>query len=70
MIGFLQSISNLYTAELRCCWLFELLDGKFKLPSIEKMDNEVFEWVNFMKKNHGDGLYSKTLFGSSTHLVQ
>ncbi|KNA22525.1 hypothetical protein SOVF_033190, partial [Spinacia oleracea] len=53
VIGFSESIANLYTSEIRCRWLFELLDGKFKIPSIQEMEKDVLEWDKFMKRYSG-----------------
>uniref|UniRef100_A0A7N0VCH7 Flavin-containing monooxygenase n=1 Tax=Kalanchoe fedtschenkoi TaxID=63787 RepID=A0A7N0VCH7_KALFE len=36
-VGYLESVSNLHTAELRSIWLSRLADNMFKLPSVEKM---------------------------------
>ncbi|KAL8119860.1 putative flavin-containing monooxygenase 1 isoform X2 [Apium graveolens] len=36
-VGYVESVSNLHTAEIRCIWLARLVGGQFKLPSIEKM---------------------------------
>ncbi|KAF3951311.1 hypothetical protein CMV_023024 [Castanea mollissima] len=36
-VGYLESVSNLHTSELRSIWLGRLVDEKFKLPSVEKM---------------------------------
>ncbi|XAR56230.1 Flavin-containing monooxygenase [Bertholletia excelsa] len=54
IIGFTESFSNLYTAEMRCKWVAELLDGKFKLPNIEQMEEDIGKWDRFQKENAGE----------------
>ncbi|GMJ07570.1 flavin-dependent monooxygenase 1 [Hibiscus trionum] len=48
-VGYIESVSNLHTAELRCKWLSRLADELFKLPSIEKMLEQTAEEMEIMK---------------------
>nr|CAB3491508.1 unnamed protein product [Digitaria exilis] len=36
-VGYVESVSNLHTSELRCRWLAGLLEGRFALPGVEEM---------------------------------
>ncbi|XP_037497324.1 probable flavin-containing monooxygenase 1 [Jatropha curcas] len=63
VIGFSESIANLYTSEIRCRWLAELLDGTFKLPSIKEMEEDVGKWNNYMKRYSG-GQYRRSCIGA------
>ncbi|KAK9101589.1 hypothetical protein Scep_025019 [Stephania cephalantha] len=49
-VGYLESVSNLHSAELRCKWLSRLLDNKFKLPKVNKMLEQTREEMEVMKK--------------------
>lgn len=49
-VGYLESVSNLHSAELRCKWLAKLIDGDFTLPSVEKMIEQTNEEVEVMKR--------------------
>ncbi|GAB2253000.1 hypothetical protein Droror1_Dr00005847 [Drosera rotundifolia] len=59
VIGFSDSLSNLYTSEIQCRWFLELIDGTFKLPSIQEMDKDISRWDEFHKK------YSKQYYRRS-----
>ncbi|KAJ0010031.1 hypothetical protein Pint_34116 [Pistacia integerrima] len=53
VIGFSEGLSNLYTSEMRCWWLVELLDGTFKLPAIKDMEKDMAKWDEYMKRYSG-----------------
>ena len=49
-LGYIESVSNLHTSELRCKWLSRLLDGRFELPSTERMFQQTTEETEIMKR--------------------
>ncbi|CAL5402342.1 unnamed protein product [Camellia sinensis] len=63
IIGFSESVANLYTSEIRCRWLAELLDGTFKLPSIKEMEKDIVEWDKYMKQ-YSDKYYRRSCIGA------
>ncbi|KAG4215363.1 hypothetical protein ERO13_A01G174100v2 [Gossypium hirsutum] len=63
VIGYSESIANLYTSEIRCRWLAELLDGTFKRPSIEEMEKDVRKWDEYLKQYSG-GYYRRKCIGA------
>lgn len=63
IIGFSESVANLYTSEIRCRWLAELLDGTFKLPSNNEMEKDIAEWDKYMKQ-YSDKYYRRSCIGA------
>ncbi|EEF35125.1 probable flavin-containing monooxygenase 1 [Ricinus communis] len=53
VIGFSESLSNMFTSEIRCRWLAGLLDGKFEVPSITEMEKDVANWDKYKKRYAG-----------------
>lgn len=49
-VGYIETVSNLQTAEIRCKWLARLADQKFKLPAVEKMLEQTTKEVEIMKQ--------------------
>ncbi|KAK3438626.1 probable flavin-containing monooxygenase 1 [Eucalyptus grandis] len=49
-VGYLESVSNLHSAELGCKWLSRLAAGEFKLPSVEGMLEQTAREVEVSKR--------------------
>ncbi|GFP85523.1 probable flavin-containing monooxygenase 1 [Phtheirospermum japonicum] len=49
-VGYIESVSNLHTAEIRCKWLSRLVDNQFKLPSVEKMLQQTTQEMEIMRR--------------------
>ncbi|KAL8492582.1 hypothetical protein ACS0TY_023971 [Phlomoides rotata] len=49
-VGYIESVSNLHTAEIRCNWLSRLVDEEFKLPSMEKMVDQITQELEIMRR--------------------
>ncbi|CAN4107290.1 unnamed protein product [Withania somnifera] len=64
IIGFSESVSNLHTSEIRCRWLAELLDGKFKLPSVKDMEKDIGEWDKYKKRYSNLKYYRRSCIGA------
>ncbi|PIM98931.1 Flavin-containing monooxygenase [Handroanthus impetiginosus] len=47
-VGYIESVSNLHTAEIRCKWLSQLVDDKFQLPSVENMIQQTRKEMEIM----------------------
>ncbi|XP_022987213.1 probable flavin-containing monooxygenase 1 [Cucurbita maxima] len=49
-VGYLESVANLHTAEIRSIWLARLVDEKLKLPETRKMVEQINEEMEVMKR--------------------
>ncbi|XP_059633246.1 probable flavin-containing monooxygenase 1 isoform X2 [Cornus florida] len=49
-VGYIESVSNLHSGELRCKWLAELVDDQFKLPNVERMLEQTTKEMEIMKR--------------------
>ncbi|CAN1146662.1 Probable flavin-containing monooxygenase 1 [Linum perenne] len=49
-VGYIESVANLHTAELRSIWLARLVDKKFKLPTVKKMLEQISKEITIMRK--------------------
>ncbi|KAI7726945.1 hypothetical protein M8C21_033244 [Ambrosia artemisiifolia] len=51
MIGYSESLSNIYISEMRAKWVAALLEGAFKLPSVNEMEKDIARWDEYMKQS-------------------
>lgn len=49
-VGYIESVSNLHTSELRCKWLSRLLDEQIELPSVKTMLERTKEETEIMRR--------------------
>ncbi|KAJ0779759.1 putative flavin-containing monooxygenase [Helianthus annuus] len=54
IIGFSDAVSSLFISETRCKWLTALLEGSFKLPTINEMQIDITRWDEYMKQSSGE----------------
>ncbi|XAR61550.1 Flavin-containing monooxygenase [Bertholletia excelsa] len=55
ILGYPESATTLCTTEIRAKWLAHFLAGKFNLPPIREMEDDVKRWEKCMKRYAGDG---------------
>ncbi|KAI3824865.1 hypothetical protein L1987_06337 [Smallanthus sonchifolius] len=61
IIGFSESLSNLYISEMRSKWLVALLEGAFKLPSVKEMQKDIVQWDDYMNQSAGEYHYRSSI---------
>ncbi|XP_057767941.1 probable flavin-containing monooxygenase 1 [Salvia miltiorrhiza] len=63
VIGYSESLSNIFSFEMRCKWLSHFLDGAFALPSMGAMEKEIEAWEKFMKRYAGNKEFRRSCIG-------
>lgn len=53
ILGYTETGSNLCSTEMRSKWVAHFLAGKFKLPTIREMEDDVIQWQNCMQRFAG-----------------
>ncbi|TVU10037.1 hypothetical protein EJB05_43542, partial [Eragrostis curvula] len=54
VVGYSESLSNIYACEMMAKWVARFLDGAFRLPSVRRMEQSVAEWGSYMRRSSGD----------------
>ncbi|NP_001353961.1 Probable flavin-containing monooxygenase 1 [Zea mays] len=63
VLGYSESIANLYTSEIRAKWLAHFMDGGFRMPSVAAMQKDVLEWEKCMKRYAGGRYFRRSCIG-------
>ncbi|KAH6819178.1 hypothetical protein C2S51_002781 [Perilla frutescens var. frutescens] len=63
VIGYSESLSNIFTFEMRCKWVAQFLDEAFQLPSIREMEKEIDAWEKYMKRYAGNSQFKRSCIG-------
>ncbi|KAJ8647162.1 hypothetical protein MRB53_000185 [Persea americana] len=63
VIGYSESLANLYTFEMQCRWVAYFLEGGFKLPRIKNMEEDVLKWEKY-KKQYSHNYYRRSCVGA------
>lgn len=56
VVGYSESLTNIYSIEMMAKWVARFLDGAFRLPSVARMEQSVAEWGAYMRRSSGSCL--------------
>jgi dimethylaniline monooxygenase (N-oxide forming) len=51
VVGYSESLTNIYSIEMMAKWVARFLDGAFRLPSVPRMEQNVAEWGAYMRRS-------------------
>ena len=54
VIGYAESLTNIYAIEMMAKWVARFRDGAFRLPSVRRMERSVAEWGAYMRRSGGE----------------
>ncbi|BAT79888.1 flavin-containing monooxygenase [Vigna angularis] len=63
IIGYAESLSNIFSSEIKSLWVAHFLDGNIELPNIREMEKEVKLWEENLKQ-YGGTYFWKTCVGN------
>ncbi|KAK8460294.1 hypothetical protein SEVIR_2G309166v4 [Setaria viridis] len=54
VIGYSESLTNIFSIEMMAKWVARFLDGAFRLPGVARMEQSVAEWGGYMRRSNGE----------------
>ncbi|XP_076949762.1 putative flavin-containing monooxygenase 1 [Bidens hawaiensis] len=63
IIGYSDGLSSVFVSESASRWVAALLEGKFKLPTINEMEKDVEKWDALIKRVSGEYYYNSSFCG-------